>query len=137
MVYLYLCIGLVLLIVCGDALVRGAVALSVKFGIPTLVIGLTIVAFGTSAPELVVSLRAVLADAPGIALGNVVGSNIANVLLVLGLPALIVATETEQDFIVRNTIYVILATLIFITLCFLGPLSFWHGALLFTLLIGF
>ncbi len=137
MVYLLLCIGIALLLICGDALVRGAVALSVKLGIPTLVIGLTIVAFGTSAPELVVSLRAVLADAPGMAIGNVVGSNIANILLVLGLPAMIVATDTQQDFIIRNTVYVILATLIFIALCFVGPLSFWHGALLFVLLIAF
>ena len=137
MVYLLLCIGIVLLLVCGDALVRGAVALSVKLGIPTLVIGLTIVAFGTSAPELVVSLRAVLADAPGMAIGNVVGSNIANVLLVLGLPAIIVATDTQQEFVVRNTVYVIIATLIFIALCFVGPLDFLHGAFLFVLLIGF
>ncbi len=137
MTYLLLCVGIALLLICGDALVRGAVALSVKLGIPTLVIGLTIVAFGTSAPELVVSLRAVLADAPGMAIGNVVGSNIANILLVLGLPAMIVATDTQQDFIIRNTLYVIAATLIFIALCFVGPLSFYHGALLFVLLIGF
>lgn len=137
MTYLLLCVGIALLLICGDALVRGAVALSVKLGIPTLVIGLTIVAFGTSAPELVVSLRAVLADAPGMAIGNVVGSNIANILLVLGLPAMIVATDTQQDFIVRNTLYVIAATLVFIALCFVGPLSFFHGALLFILLIGF
>ncbi len=137
MIYLLLCVGIALLLICGDALVRGAVALSVKLGIPTLVIGLTIVAFGTSAPELVVSLRAVLADAPGMAIGNVVGSNIANILLVLGLPAIIVATDTRQDFVVRNTVYVILASLVFIGLCFLGPLAFWHGALLFALLVGF
>ncbi len=137
MTYLLLCVGIALLLICGDALVRGAVALSVKLGIPTLVIGLTIVAFGTSAPELVVSLRAVLADAPGMAIGNVVGSNIANILLVLGLPAMIVATDTQQDFIIRNTLYMIAATLIFIALCFVGPLSFYHGAFLFVLLIGF
>lgn len=137
MSYLLLSLGIALLLICGDALVRGAVALSVKLGIPTLVIGLTIVAFGTSAPELVVSLRAVLADAPGMAIGNVVGSNIANILLVLGLPAIIVATDTKQDFVVRNTVYVILASLVFIALCFVGPLAFWHGALLFALLIAF
>ena len=137
MSYLLLSLGIALLLICGDALVRGAVALSVKLGIPTLVIGLTIVAFGTSAPELVVSLRAVLADAPGMAIGNVVGSNIANILLVLGLPAIIVATDTKQDFVVRNTVYVILASLVFIALCYMGPLTFWHGALLFALLVGF
>jgi cation:H+ antiporter len=137
MVYLYLGIGIVLLLLAGDALVRGSVALSVRLGIPTLVIGLTIVAFGTSAPELVISLRAALAGSPGMAIGNVVGSNIANVLLVLGLPALIVATDTRQDHVVRNTLYVIAASLVFIALCFMGPLAFWHGALLFVLLIAF
>ena len=137
MVYLFLGLGIALLLICGDALVRGAVALSVRLGIPTLVIGLTIVAFGTSAPELVVSLRAALAGAPGIAIGNVVGSNIANILLVLGLPAIIVATATKQDFVVRNTLYVILATLVFIALCLVGPLTFWHGAVLFGLLLAF
>ena len=137
MIYLLLCVGLGLLLVCGDALVRGAVGLSVRLGIPTLVIGLTIVAFGTSAPELVVSLRAALSGAPGLALGNVVGSNIANVLLVLGLPAMLVATATGQPFVVRNTIYVILASLLFIALCWMGPLVFWKGALLFGLLVLF
>jgi len=137
MSYLILLFGLALLLLAGDALVRGAVALSVRLGIPALVIGLTIVAFGTSAPELVVSLRAALSGAPGLAIGNVVGSNIANVLLVLGLPALLVATDTKQEFVLRSTVYVVAASLIFIALCFAGPLAFWHGALLFALLVGF
>ena len=137
MTYVIFASGLALLILCGDALVRGAVALAVRLSIPTLVTGLTIVAFGTSAPELVVSLRAALTDAPGIAIGNVVGSNIANVLLVLGLPAIIAATNCNQPFIERNMIYTIGASLLFITLCFLGPLSFWHGFILFTLMILF
>lgn len=137
MVYLTLAAGLVLLLLCGDILVRGSVALAVRLGIPSLVIGLTIVAFGTSAPELVVSLRAALSGSPGIAIGNVVGSNIANVLLVLGLPALISATDCNQPFIKRNTLYVIGASLIFIGLCYTGPLSFWHGAVLFTLMVAF
>ena len=80
--------GLVLLLFAGDLLVKGAVGLAENLGIPPLVIGLTVVAFGTSAPELVVSVGAALSGAPGIAVGNVVGSNIANVLLVIGLPAL-------------------------------------------------
>ena len=137
MVYLTLAAGIALLLLCGDILVRGSVALAVRLGIPSLVIGLTIVAFGTSAPELVVSLRAALSGAPGIAIGNVVGSNIANVLLVLGLPALISATDTNQPFIKRNTLYVIGASLIFIGLCNTGPLSFWHGAVLFALMVAF
>ena len=81
-------LGLVILLLAGDALVKGAVNLSLRLGVPALIVSLTIVAFGTSAPELLVSIKAVLDDSPGIALGNVVGSNTANILLVLGVPAL-------------------------------------------------
>ena len=137
MAYLELALGIAALVVCGDLLVRGSVALATRLDIPILVIGLTIVAFGTSAPELVVSLRAVLTGAPGLAIGNVVGSNIANVLLVLGLPALISATNCQQPLIKRNTAFVIFASLLFITLCYYGPLSFTHGAILFVFLILF
>ena len=96
MVYLTLFGGLGLLIVAGDFLVRGAVGLADRVGIPPLIIGLTIVSFGTSAPEMVVSLRAALDGLPGISLGNVIGSNIANILLVLGIPGLIYATSCRQ-----------------------------------------
>ena len=137
MAYLELAAGIALLLFCGDMLVRGAVAMAVKLGIPTLVIGLTIVAFGTSAPELVVSLRAALSGVPGIAIGNVVGSNIANILLVLGLPALICATKCDQPLVMRNTAYVIGASLLFIMLCFAGPLSFLHGSILFAAMVAF
>ena len=137
MEYITLAAGLVLLLVAGDILVRGAVSLAVKLEIPTLVIGLTIVAFGTSAPELVISLRAALAGSSGIAIGNVVGSNIANIFLVLGVPALIAATNCDQPFIKRNMFYVIGASLLFIALCFSGPLSFWHGAILFGCMVAF
>jgi cation:H+ antiporter len=137
MEYFTLAAGLILLLVAGDILVRGAVSLAVKLEIPTLVIGLTIVAFGTSAPELVISLRAALAGSPGIAIGNVVGSNIANIFLVLGVPALIAATNCDQPFIKRNTFYVIGASLLFIGLCFIGPLTFWHGAVLFGFMVAF
>ncbi len=137
MVYVTLAAGIILLLIGGDVLVRGAVSLAVKLDIPTLVIGLTIVAFGTSAPELVISLRAALAGSSGIAIGNVVGSNIANIFLVLGVPALIAATNCDQPFIKRNTLYVIGASVLFIWLCQFGPLSFWHGAVLFGLMVAF
>ncbi len=137
MAYLILATGIALLFICGDLLVRGAVALAVRLSVPALVIGLTIVAFGTSAPELVVSLRAALVGSSGVAIGNVVGSNIANVLLVLGLPALISATNCNHPFIRRNMFYVIAASLLFIWLCFNGPLTFWHGAILFSLILLF
>jgi cation:H+ antiporter len=81
--------AIALLIVGAEALVRGASRLAVATGVPPLVIGLTIVAFGTSAPELAVSLQASLANQPDVALANVVGSNIANILLILGVAALI------------------------------------------------
>ena len=137
MSYLTLIGGIALLLLGGDILIRGAVGLAERLGIPALTIGLTVVAFGTSAPELVVSVKAAFADAPGIAIGNVVGSNIANVLLVLGLPALIAATRCDQAGILRNSIYVIGASLLFIALCYAGPLGFWHGALLLSLMVLF
>lgn len=82
--------GLVLLVLGGEFLVRGASALAGRFGISSLVIGLTVVSAATSAPEFAVSVGAVLRDEPGLAVGNVVGSNIVNVLLILGLSALVI-----------------------------------------------
>ncbi|PRY92857.1 cation:H+ antiporter [Hasllibacter halocynthiae] len=89
MVYLTVALGLVLLLGGGEALVRGAVALAARLGVSPLMIGLTVVGFGTSTPELVTSLQAAFAGAPGVAVGNVVGSNVANVLLILGVAAVI------------------------------------------------
>lgn len=114
MAYLEVLLGLVILIFAGDFLVRGAVALAKKMGVPTLVIGLTIVAFGTSAPELVVAIDAVLIGAPTLALGNVIGSNIANVLLVIGLPALIYPISCASPRMTRNLMIMLAATVIFI-----------------------
>lgn len=128
--YLSLVGGLVVLIVAGDILVRGSVGVAQKLGIPNLVIGLTIVAFGTSAPELVISLGAALEGSGGIAIGNVVGSNIANVLLVLGLPALIAATACGEDGATRTAIFMVAISAIFIALCFyMSPLS-WPAAII-------
>lgn len=124
--------GIVVLIVAGDLLVRGAAALARHWGIPALIVGLTIVAFGTSAPELVVSIQAVIKGTSQLASGNVVGSNIANVLLALGLPALLMAVPTNMPGVGRNALIALAATLIFIGLAFLGnPLSVWQGAILF------
>ncbi|MFN4158950.1 MAG: calcium/sodium antiporter [Gemmobacter sp.] len=89
MTYLLFGLGLVLLVAGGDGLVRGASALALRFRVPPLVIGLTIVGFGTSLPELLVSVQAAWKGAGGIALGNVVGSNTANILLILGLSAVV------------------------------------------------
>ena len=114
MIYVQLAAGLVLLVVFGDILVRGASDMSYRLGIPPLIVGLTVVAFGTSAPELVVSVKAALDGLPGIAIGNVVGSNIANILLVLGLPAIISATRCDHHALDRNT-YIVLGTSVLFT----------------------
>jgi len=137
MIYVQLAAGLALLVVFGDVLVRGAVDLSYRLGIPPLIVGLTVVAFGTSAPELVVSVKAALDGLPGIAIGNVVGSNIANILLVLGLPAIISATRCDHHALDRNTYIVLGTSVLFTGLCFLTPMTFLDGALLFSLLIAF
>jgi cation:H+ antiporter len=133
--YIMLFAGVGLLLAAGDVLVRGAVSIADHLNIPPLVIGLTIVAFGTSAPELIVCIQAVLDGAPDIAMGNVVGSNIANILLVLGAPALIAPTVTDQPGAVRNTLYMVGVTFIFIALCFFGPLTHIHATLLLLIMI--
>ncbi len=126
----YVAAGLILLVFAGDALVKGAVNLALRLGIPTLVVGLTVVAFGTSAPELVVSVQAAWEGQPGIAIGNVVGSNIVNILLILGLPVLITTIHSSQTDSARSY-WIMLATAVFFTaLCFTGPLVWWHGIIL-------
>jgi cation:H+ antiporter len=99
MVMLSFVAGLILLIVGAEALVRGASRLAAALGISPLVIGLTVVAFGTSSPELAVSMKAALADQASMALGNVVGSNIFNVLFILGLSALVTPLVVSQQLI--------------------------------------
>ncbi len=123
-------IGLILLVVAGDLLVRGAVNLALRLGIPALVVGLTVVAFGTSAPEMLVSVKATLSGQSGIALGNVFGSNIANVLLVLGIPALLATIHSSKLELRRSYFTMIAATVLVIALCFMGPLMWWHGLIL-------
>lgn len=137
MSYLMLIAGFVVLAATGDFLVHGAVLLANRYGISPLIIGLTIVAFGTSAPELVVSLQAALTGSGSLAIGNVVGSNIANVLLVLGLPAIIRAATCSEKHMERNVAFMLGASFLFAALCWFGPFQFWHGALLFTFLLLF
>lgn len=131
---LFIAGGLVLLVAAGDALVQGAVALSLKLGISALVVSLTVVAFGTSAPELLVSIKATLDGATGLVFGNVVGSNIANVFLVLGVPAMIAPIHVAQPGLMRNFVMMVAATVLFIAVCGYGGLYFWIGvAFLFLL----
>ncbi len=132
---LFLVFGLGLLAIAGDALVRGAISAAQRMHIPTIITGLTIVAFGTSAPELIVSIEAALNNAPGLAIGNVIGSNIANTLLVLGAPAIIAPFMLRAGGIRRSTSFLIFISIIFILFLKDGSVSRLDGLLLFTLLI--
>ncbi len=120
-------LGLVILVLAGDALVRGAVNVSLRLGIPALIVSLTIVAVGTSAPELLIAVSAVLGDAPGIAIGNVVGSNTANVLLVLGVPALLVGLNVANCDTRASYAQMMVGTILFIGVAFLAPIKWQHG----------
>lgn len=125
-------LGLVILLVAGDALVRGAVNLSLRVGVPALIVSLTIVAFGTSAPELLIGVDSVLVGAPGIALGNVVGSNTANILLVLGIPALMAGLPASGPDVHKSFYQMIAVTLLFIVISFFGPITWMHALVLLT-----
>jgi cation:H+ antiporter len=118
MSYLLVCVGLVLLIAGGEVLVRAATSLAQRLGLSPMVIGLTIVAFGTSLPELVTSLQAALRGQPDIAVGNVVGSNIANGLLILGAAALVSPIIVGHRTFVRDGLLLTGATALAIALAF-------------------
>ena len=129
--------GLVLLVLGANALVRGASKLALSFGISPLVVGLTIVAFGTSAPEVAVSVGAVLDGRTDIAIGNVVGSNIFNVLFIMGISSLIAQLIVNIQ-IKRQEVPIMLgASLLLLALGLDGTLSFLDGAVLFVLLVGY
>jgi len=128
--YLLLLAGFVGLFLGGDALVRGAVGIARRLGIPPLVIGLTIVGFGTSTPELLVSVDAALRGVPDIAIGNVIGSNIGNVLLIAGLSALIWPIRVAGDTLKRDTAVMVAAALVLVPLFWLGSVGRLSGGLL-------
>lgn len=129
--------GIVALLFGGDFLIRGATSLAKKWNVPSLLIGLTIVAFGTSAPELVVSIDASLSGYPGLAVGNIVGSNIANVLFVLGLPAIFGAIATNAPGVKRNAVFALLASGALIWAAWDGGIQLWEGSVLVALIILF
>ncbi len=132
MVYILFVVGLVMLVAGADLLVRGAGRLAVSAGISPLVVGLTVVAFGTSTPELAVSVQAAMNGNGGIAVGNVIGSNICNVLLILGLSAAITPLVVARELIRVDTPLVIAASVLAWVLAMDGVLGFWDGLLLFT-----
>src|SRR5690606_34375736 len=131
-------LGLLLLVVGGEFLVRSSVALSFKFNISKMVIGMTVVSFATSAPELLVSLQAALSGSPAIALNNVIGSNIANIGLVLGVTALVGPIAVDKAFYKINWPVMMLFSLVLYYFLYNdNMLSFIEGAILFIGLIFF
>lgn len=130
-------LGLAALVVGAEALVRGASRLAVSWGISPLVVGLTVVAFGTSAPEMAVSVGAALSGTADIALGNVVGSNIANVLLILGLSALIAPLVVHEQIIRQEIPIMIGASLIVVAMALDGTIGRVEAALLFLLVVAY
>jgi cation:H+ antiporter len=121
--YIQLVGGLIYLLAGGDLLVRGAVALARRARVSPMIVALTVVAFGTSLPELVVVVRAALADHPGLVLGNVVGSNIANVLLVGGVAAAVYPLAGAGGVARRDSVIMIVASIGFILLCTSGEMG--------------
>ena len=130
MVILGLFAGLALLLFGGEALVRGSVALASRLGISPLVIGITLVGFGTSTPELVASVQAALIGAPGIAVGNVVGSNIANILLILGVAAILMPIAASRAVLRRDGTVLLAASALMVAIVLTGSLARWAGVLL-------
>jgi cation:H+ antiporter len=134
---LFIISGFIILTLGADALVRGASAIALRLGIAPLIIGLTIVAFGTSAPELAVSIKSALAGNSGIALGNVVGSNIVNIGLILAVTALIRPIQVQSQMVKRDIPIMIGASILVWLLLLDGDVSFLDGAILFSLLVGY
>ena len=137
MTYLLFTVGLAMLFLGGEALVRGASAVARHFHLSPMVIGLTIVGFGTSAPELLVSLQAALEGKPEIAIGNVVGSNIANILLILGISALIAPLIIPARKIWRDLAFMLAATFILWGMLLGTEITRPYGAILFLGLLIF
>jgi cation:H+ antiporter len=129
--------GFVLLIFGAEYLVRGAVALARRLKVTPMIIGMTIVAYGTTAPELVVSLQAAVDGLPGISVGNVVGSNIANILLILGVSAVIFPIVVKPTTLLRDATMCMGAALVFTALALSGTIERWQGALMVAMLALF
>ncbi|EEY99186.1 YrbG protein [Vibrio sp. RC586] len=135
--YLFLVLGLILLISGADGLVKGAARLAASIGIPSLVIGLTVVAFGTSAPELAVSINSALSNKTELAMANVVGSNIFNVLFILGLAAVITPLSISKQLIRQDVPIMVLVSAVVFYMATDGLLSLWECGILVLLLVGY
>jgi len=137
MVYLQILAGFVLLLGGAEFLVRGAVQVAAKAGLSAMLIGMTVVAFGTSAPEFVVSLNASLDGASGLALGNIIGSNIANILLILGVTALFAPIVVDAKAVIRDALMVMGSSVLFAWVCLTGTISSMAGGFMFLILLGY
>jgi cation:H+ antiporter len=137
MPYVEVLAGLVLLVAGGDALVRGAVSLARRLGVSPMLIGLTLVGFGTSTPELLTSVQAALAGSPGIAIGNVVGSNTANILLILGIGVLLQPMATTRAAFYRDGSVMLGAALLCCALALWGEIGRPAGVVLVALLAAY
>ncbi|MBC8339264.1 MAG: calcium/sodium antiporter [Rhodospirillales bacterium] len=137
MMYLQLFGGIAVLLAAAEVFIRGAVSLAKILDVPPLVIGMTVVAVGTSAPELLVTLDAALSGVPGIAVGNIIGSNIANVFLILGVSCLLSPIRGPAGANMRDGFVLMAGTLMFALLCEQGQLELWSGGALFVAFLGF
>jgi len=133
--FIWFFIGLLALVGGAELLVRSASKTALYFGISKLIVGLTVVAFGTSAPELAVSIEAVLNNQADLMIGNIVGSNIANILLILGISAMIVPLKVNADLIKSDVPVMIAVTLVFIGFSYNGIITFWESFTLVMLLM--
>ena len=129
--------GLLILTKSADLVIQGSIVIAKKFRVSKLLIGLTIIAFGTSLPELVASIQAALADAPGLALGNIIGSNIANILLIIGVAAIISPMLIKENKFKTDLVFLTFATLLFSLLAYKNLLFKEFGYLMFILLVLF
>ncbi|MFZ3583950.1 calcium/sodium antiporter [Loktanella sp. DJP18] len=135
--YLYVVAGLIGLFFGGEALVRGSVGIAKRLAIPPLLIGLTVVGFGTSTPELLVSVQAALRGVPDIAVGNIVGSNIANILLIVGLTCLVWPIRVSGGTLRRDTAVMLAAAFVLVPIFALGEIGRLSGGLLVLALAGY
>jgi cation:H+ antiporter len=135
--YLYLIVGLLGLFFGGEALVRGSVGIARRLAIPPLMIGLTVVGFGTSTPELLVSADAAWRGVPDIALGNIIGSNISNILLIVGLSALVWPLRVTGDTLRRDTAVMIAAALMLLPIFAIGQMGRVSGSVLLVGLLAY
>lgn len=134
---LFLSLGLVMLFLGGDWLVRGASRLSLRLGISVMVVGLTVVAFATSAPEFIVSLMASIKGQGNVALGNIIGSNIANIALILGISAILKPIEIKASMMRREIPWMIGATVLFLIPSYFCRSINWVWGIVFLILFGF